>query len=105
MGNMSWENYGAVWSVDHILPQSWFKTHAHARRYLMNHYTNLRPLFSLENGARGDRVTRSEFSLALQRVPDEWRDTVFELAQQAPPLLENSEPDVPMTLDLTSSTT
>jgi len=93
---MSWDNYGKVWSLDHILPQSWFKTSECARRYLMNHYTNLRPLFSLENGARCDRVTRSEFSLALQRVPDEWRDTVFELARKAPPLLENPEVPAPV---------
>lgn len=93
--DMSWDNYGKVWSVDHLLPQAWFRADEHARRYLMNHYTNLRPLLSFDNTARGDRVTRSEFSLALQRVPDEWRDTVFELASKAPPLLENPEDSTP----------
>lgn len=99
VAGMSWDNYGSVWSVDHILPQSWFKADEHARRYLMNHYTNLRPLFALENGARCDRVTREEFAFALQRVPDEWRDTVFDLARKAPPLLEKQERYVPPTFD------
>ncbi len=88
---MTWSNYGRVWSIDHILPQSWFKRNAHARRYLMHHYTNLRPLGVFHNGARSDRVTREDLSLFLSRVPDEWREEAFSVVFDNPPVLENPE--------------
>lgn len=93
---MTWANYGRVWSVDHIIPQSWFKKHAHARRYLMHHYTNLRPLGVFENGSRSDRVTRSDLSLAMSRVPDEWREELFQIVFANAPVLENSEEAPPV---------
>jgi len=92
---MSWDNYGSVWHLDHILPQAWFKAFPDARRYLMNHYTNLRPLFSADNVARGDFVSRKDFSLVLARLPDEYRDVAHEVAQANAERLEKLGPDLP----------
>lgn len=46
--NMTWENYGVGgWVVDHIKPISLAKTINEV--YLLNHYTNLQPMWELDN--------------------------------------------------------
>ena len=45
---MTWENYGlGGWVVDHIKPISLAKTSDEV--YLLNHYTNLQPMWELDN--------------------------------------------------------
>jgi hypothetical protein len=40
--SMTWENYGIIWDIDHIVPLSTAKTEEDVIR--LNHYTNLQPL-------------------------------------------------------------
>jgi hypothetical protein len=40
--NMSWDNYGSYWDIDHIIPLSLAKTEEDIIK--LNHYTNLQPL-------------------------------------------------------------
>lgn len=49
---MNWENYGQ-WHVDHIIPVSSF---TEASAHLMNHYTNLQPLWAEDNIRKGNKV-------------------------------------------------
>lgn len=49
---MTWENRGA-WELDHITPQSSAKTEAEL--FALQHYTNLRPLWTEANRAKGKR--------------------------------------------------
>ncbi len=47
---MTWNNYGTVWVVDHIVPLSWWQVDRfpqHATE--ASHYTNLQPMFVQEN--------------------------------------------------------
>ena len=44
---MSWENYGVVWDIDHIIPLSTALTEEDVLK--LNHYTNLQPLDSYIN--------------------------------------------------------
>lgn len=44
---MSWENYGKVWDIDHIIPLS--SAACVDELIKLSHYTNLRPMFSTEN--------------------------------------------------------
>ncbi len=51
---MSWENYGDLWSIDHIRPIGLAKTKDEA--YGLNHYTNLQPLLVLDNSKKGAKT-------------------------------------------------
>jgi hypothetical protein len=51
---MSWKNYGINgWHVDHIIPLSSGKTYEDIKR--LCHYTNLQPLWALDNIRKGNR--------------------------------------------------
>lgn len=40
---MTWDNYGKVWVIDHILPIASFNVEIEKELLRANHYTNLRP--------------------------------------------------------------
>lgn len=53
---MTWDNYGNkkdCWSIDHIIPISSAKTEEEV--YKLNHYTNLRPMWHIENIKKGNK--------------------------------------------------
>jgi hypothetical protein len=54
---MSWENYGNTkesWSIDHIKPKSLAKTEEEVKK--LNHYTNLRPMWHVENIKKSNKI-------------------------------------------------
>jgi hypothetical protein len=52
---MSWDNYGITgWHIDHIIPLSSAKTKEDA--ILLNHYTNLQPLWAIDNIKKGKKI-------------------------------------------------
>lgn len=53
---MTWENYGPVWHVDHILPCAEFHLQHSEEQEICFHWTNLQPLFAAENLSKGDRI-------------------------------------------------
>jgi hypothetical protein len=60
LSGMSWSNYGAVWHVDHILPQSRFQIDATdpvncSEFQACWALTNLRPLWKRDNLSKNDR--------------------------------------------------
>ncbi|ONG56954.1 hypothetical protein BKE38_05005 [Pseudoroseomonas deserti] len=52
---MSWENYGR-WHLDHIRPLIAFDLTDPAQAKAACHYTNLRPLWALENQRKHGKV-------------------------------------------------
>jgi len=50
---MSWENYGE-WHIDHIIPLSSAKNEDDV--YRLCHFSNLQPLWALDNLKKGDRI-------------------------------------------------
>ena len=54
---MNWDNYGNkkdCWSVDHIIPRSLATTLNEI--YKLNHYTNLRPMWHIENIKKSNKI-------------------------------------------------
>lgn len=52
--NMNWGNYGSYWEIDHIIPISSAKSEEDI--YNLNHYTNLQPLYWLDNLKKSNNV-------------------------------------------------
>lgn len=46
---MTWENYGSKWHIDHILPCASFDLSKPSHQERCFHFTNLQPLFVLDN--------------------------------------------------------
>jgi hypothetical protein len=57
--DMSWENYGKVWDIDHKIPLASATTEEEVLR--LNHYTNLQPLDSYIN--RNVKRDKLDFSI------------------------------------------
>ena len=51
--NMSWKNYG-TWHIDHIIPLSSAKTEEQLIK--LCHYTNLQPLWAIDNLKKGSKL-------------------------------------------------
>ncbi len=57
---MTWENYGTVWHIDHITPLSCFDLSVRQQVLKAVHYTNLQPLLASENIRKGG-ANRKEY--------------------------------------------
>jgi hypothetical protein len=53
VSGMTWENYGPVWHVDHKEPLAAFDLTDPVQFKQACHYTNLQPMFALENYRKG----------------------------------------------------
>ena len=54
--DMSWENYGSKWHIDHIIPCSSFDFTVEDNIHKCFHWSNLTPLDALENIKKSDKI-------------------------------------------------
>ena len=54
--NISWENYGDVWHVDHVIPLIEFDMTDSVQRKAAFHYTNTQPLLWFDNLSKGAKL-------------------------------------------------
>lgn len=54
--NMTWNNYGNYWHIDHILPCAEFDLRNSEEQEICFHYTNLRPLEAKENLSKSKKI-------------------------------------------------
>ena len=54
--SMCWENYGKVWNIDHIYPLSKVDWDNPDMVKMVCHYTNLQPLFCVENIIKSNKI-------------------------------------------------
>jgi 5-methylcytosine-specific restriction endonuclease McrA len=59
-GDMNWDNYGRLWSIDHIIPQSKFDFDGPNDKEFEKCWSlnNLRPLLVGENSSKGNSLSR-----------------------------------------------
>lgn len=55
VGEMSWNNHGTIWHIDHIKPCAKFDLSDGSHQKICFHYTNMQPLFVKDNLIKGDR--------------------------------------------------
>lgn len=60
---MSWRNHG-LWHIDHIRPFSLFDMNCEKEVKAANHYTNLQPLWAVENLRKGSKYEETADSTA-----------------------------------------
>jgi len=65
---MSWNNYGK-WHIDHIKPLSKFDLTIIAQQKEAFNYTNLQPLWAIDNWSKSDKWEKQEQSDGQQRRP------------------------------------
>ena len=53
---MTWDNYGAVWHVDHRIPLSLLSMTTPEDQRFGFHYKNTRPMFAKDNISRGNKL-------------------------------------------------
>lgn len=54
--NMTWDNYGSYWHIDHILPCASFDLTDPEQQRKCFHYSNLQPLTASDNLSKGARL-------------------------------------------------
>jgi hypothetical protein len=62
---MSWDNYGnkeGQWSIDHIIPLSNVDLADRDQFLKVNHYTNLQPLWHIDNLRKGNRLPEKQLN-------------------------------------------
>jgi len=66
--DMHWDNYGD-WHIDHIVPLSCADTEEELK--LLCHYTNLQPLWAVDNLAKSNTYIRlGNYNKVLNKHPD-----------------------------------
>jgi hypothetical protein len=61
---MAWDNYGK-WHIDHIVPYAAFDLSKESEQRKCFHYTNLQPLWSHHNLAKGKKL---DYRISVERV-------------------------------------
>lgn len=54
----SWENYGSLWHVDHVIPVAFFNLDDESEQKIAFNWTNLRPLKGSENMSKHDKILK-----------------------------------------------
>ena len=59
--DMTWENYGSHWHVDHVLPINQFDLNKEEHRRICFNWTNLQPKTQFDNCSKNDRIRFHEY--------------------------------------------
>lgn len=62
---MTWKNYGTHWHIDHILPCASFELSDPRQQLQCFHWSNLQPLWSVENLKKSDNITEPQMHLLI----------------------------------------
>lgn len=54
--DMSWENHGSIWDLDHIIPCRSFDLSIEENIFKCFNYSNYQPMFKSENSSKQDKL-------------------------------------------------
>lgn len=85
--DMSWDNYGKMWHIDHTIPINTFKLHDETEALMCFCWMNLMPLYATQNLKKSDklvpcRVFHQEQRLRAFAKTDKITDVVFPYIEQ-----------------------
>lgn len=60
---MTWENYGTIWHIDHIMPCAIFDLSIPDHQHRCFHFSNLQPLLAEQNWRKGGKVLTDQYPL------------------------------------------
>lgn len=60
---MTWDNYGIIWEIDHIIPCSAFDMNNLEEQQICFNWNNLQPLLCHENNKKKDKIYRDLFDM------------------------------------------
>jgi len=63
--NMTWENYGSYWHVDHKIPCAAFDLSKETEQKICFHYRNLQPMEAIKNISKKEKIFDHQLSLTL----------------------------------------
>jgi len=63
--DMTWDNYGTIWHIDHIKPVCSFDLSLEGIAKEVNHYSNLRPLLAKDNLAKSREDMTFKFKKSI----------------------------------------
>lgn len=64
---MSWNNYGKIWHIDHIIPCTAFDVSRELQKRMCFYYKNLQPLWSNENIKKSNTYDVKEKNIYIER--------------------------------------
>ena len=64
--NMSWENHGTIWHIDHIIPCNYFNLSNIEEQKICFNYRNLQPLLIKDNLSKSDNLPDNFEELLLE---------------------------------------
>lgn len=68
--DMNWENHGAVWHVDHVIPCALFDQTDVNEQEKCWHWSNMQPLLGPDNLSKGSETTKEEQQRQLDKIKD-----------------------------------
>lgn len=57
---LSWDNYGTLWHIDHVIPLAFFDLVDINEQWLAFHWSNLRPLYACDNLEKKDKIIQND---------------------------------------------
>lgn len=65
---MTWENHGKLWDIDHIIPRTIFDTNFLEGQFICWNYQNLSPLLKIDNDAKSDFLPDGQRARNLPKI-------------------------------------
>lgn len=66
--DMTWENYGSVWEIDHVIPCSAFDMNDQTQVHRCFHWTNLAPISSARNKSKNRFINQNDVKRQYRRL-------------------------------------